>query len=29
MLRNFPGASSGEFLDRMLELMLYMESSLK
>ena len=29
VLRNFPGASSGELLDRMLELMLYMESSLK
>ena len=29
VLSNFPGASSGELLDRMLELMLYMESSLK
>ena len=29
VLRNFPGASSGELLDRMLELTLYMESSLK
>ena len=29
VLRNFPGSSSQEHLDRMLELMLYMESSLK
>ncbi|MXY57562.1 MAG: hypothetical protein F4Y41_14405 [Gammaproteobacteria bacterium] len=29
VLRNFPGASSGELLDRMLGMMLYMESSLK
>ena len=29
VLRNFPGASSTELLDRMLELTLYMESSLK
>ena len=29
VLRNFPGASSAELLDRMLELTLYMEGSLK
>ena len=29
VLRNFPGASSAQLLDRMLELTLYMESSLK
>ncbi|MYA17646.1 MAG: hypothetical protein F4089_11960 [Gammaproteobacteria bacterium] len=29
VLRNFPGAWPGELLDRMLELMLYMEGSLK
>ena len=29
VIRNFPGASSQELLDRMLELMLYLESSLK
>ena len=29
VLRNFPGASSGELLDRVLELMLYMESNLR
>ena len=29
VLRNFPGAPSGELLDRVLELMLYMESNLR
>ena len=29
VLRNFPGASSAELLDRVLELMLYMESNLR
>ena len=29
VLRNFPGSSSSELLDRMLELMLYMEGNLK